>query len=231
MLGLGGAQLYVPTFYWLGLNLKTEAIPLALLLNFVTQTSASITYLRKRLVDVAAGLPLLVSSAIFPVLGANYTQRLPTRWIILIIGVILITVAIQTFFDWRRSDVFLSKRQKILIGLLAGSVIGFIIGLIGHGGGSFVVPTLLILGFAPKSAAATSSFICAFSSLTGFLTHASQVQLNWTWYGVGVLSAVLGAQLGSHFMAAKMDSQTLKRLFGVVLFFIGIQLIIREFFL
>ena len=31
MLGLGGAQLYVPLFFWLGLDLKLEAIPAALL--------------------------------------------------------------------------------------------------------------------------------------------------------------------------------------------------------
>jgi hypothetical protein len=231
MLGLGGAQLYVPIFYWLGMSLKAEAIPLALLLNFVTQMSASVTYLRKRLVDIVAGLPLLITSTIFPVVGANFTHHLPTRWIILIIGMILIAVSIQTFFDWKRSGRNLTRRQKIIIGLVAGSVIGFIIGCIGHGGGSFVVPTLLVLGFAPKNAAATSSFICAFSSLTGFLTHASQMQVNWSLYFPGVIAAVIGAQLGSRFMAAKMKSETLKRLFAMVLFLIGIQLIVKEFFL
>jgi uncharacterized membrane protein YfcA len=229
MLGLGGAQLYVPIFYWLGMNLKTEAISMALLLNFITQMSASTTYLRKRLVDAVAGLPLLITSAIFPVVGANFTNRLSTRWIILIIGIILISVSIQTFFDWKRSGKASGRRQKIIIGLVAGSLIGFIIGFIGHGGGSFVVPTLLILGFAPKNAAATSSFICAFSSLTGFLTHASQARINWNLYLPGAIAAVIGSQLGSRFMAVRMKSETLKRLFAGVLFLIGVQLILKEF--
>lgn len=229
MLGLGGAQLYVPIFYWLGLNLKTEAIPLALLLNFVTQLSASVIYLRKQLVDIVAGLPLLISSALFPVVGASFTQRLPTRWIILIIGLILITVAIQTFFNWQQTGHPLNRRQKIIIGMAAGSVIGFIIGLIGHGGGSFVVPTLLVLGFAPKNAAATSSFICTFSSLSGFLTHASLARIDWGLYIPSVFAAIIGAQLGSRFMAAKMKSKTLKRMFGVVLFLIGAEIIANEF--
>lgn len=228
MLGLGGAQLYVPIFYWLGMSLKADAIPLALLLNFVTQTSASITYLRQRLVDVVAGWPLLITSSLFPVVGANFTQRLPTKWIILIIGMILMVVAIQTFFNWQQSGYFFKPRQKILIGLAAGSVIGFIIGLIGHGGGSFVVPALLLLGFAPKNAAATSSFICTFSSLSGFLTHVSVAGIDWGLYLTGAVAAVIGAQLGSRFMAAKMSSNTLKRLFGLVLFIIGVQLIAKE---
>lgn len=227
MLGLGGAQLYIPIFYWLGMDLTREAIPFALLLNFVTQTSASVTYLRKRLVDIVAGLPLLITSAIFPVVGASFTHRLPTKWIIFIIGIILIVVAIQTFFEWKRSGKIFSRRQKIIIGLVAGSAIGFIIGLIGHGGGSFVVPTLLVLGFAPKNAAATSSFICAFSSLTGFLSHVSQAQVDWSLYSAGIIATVIGAQLGSRFMAAKMKSETLKRLFALVLFLIGMQLIIN----
>jgi uncharacterized membrane protein YfcA len=231
MLGLGGAQLYVPIFYWLGMSLKSEAIPMALLLNFITQVSTSVTYLRKRLVDIVAGLPLLITSTIFPVVGANFTDRLSTRWIILIIGIILISVSIYTFFDWKRSGQVFNRRQKVIIGLVAGSLIGFIVGFIGHGGGTFVVSTLLVLGFAPKNAAATSSFICAFSSLTGFLTHASQVQVNWSLYLPGVIAAVIGSQLGSRFMAARMKSEPLKRLFAIVLFLIGIQLVIKEFFL
>ncbi|UCE04532.1 MAG: sulfite exporter TauE/SafE family protein [bacterium] len=201
-----------------------------MLLNFVTQTSASVTYLRKRLMDIVAGLPLLITSAIFPVIGVNFTQRLPTSWIILIIGMILIAVGSQTFFNWKQSEQTFSRRQKIIVGLVAGSVIGFVIGFIGHGGGSFVVPTLLILGFAPKKAAATSSFICAFSSLTGFLTHASQAQINWSLYFPGVIAAVIGSQLGSRFMVVRMKNETLKRMFAAVLFLIGVQLIMKEFF-
>lgn len=228
MLGLGGAQLYVPIFYWLGLSLKSEAIPLALLLNFVVQMSASAVYLRRRLVDIVAALPLLISSAIFPIVGARFTQRLPTKWIVLIIGLILITVALQSFFNWKETRRQLHWRQKIMIGLVAGSAIGFIVGLIGHGGGSFVVPALLVLGFAPKNAAATSSFICTFSSFSGFLTHARLASMKWNLYATAVLAAAIGAQLGSRFMVSKLESRTLKRLFGIMLFLIGVQLIVNE---
>ncbi len=51
MLGLGGGFVYVPLFYWLGIDIFI-AIPTALLLNTVTSSSAAITYLRKRMVDL-----------------------------------------------------------------------------------------------------------------------------------------------------------------------------------
>ncbi len=54
MLGLGGAQLYVMIFYWSGMSLKTEAVPMTLLLNFITQKSVAIIYLRNRLLDIIA---------------------------------------------------------------------------------------------------------------------------------------------------------------------------------
>ena len=57
MLGMGGAQLYIPALFWLGMDFKAEAIPLGLLLNVVNSSSAGITYLRERLVSWRVGLP------------------------------------------------------------------------------------------------------------------------------------------------------------------------------
>ena len=33
MLGMGGSQLYIPILFWMGMDFKTEAIPLGMLLN------------------------------------------------------------------------------------------------------------------------------------------------------------------------------------------------------
>jgi len=44
MLGMGGSQLYIPILYWMGMDFKTEAIPLGMLLNVVNSASAAITY-------------------------------------------------------------------------------------------------------------------------------------------------------------------------------------------
>ena len=45
--------------------------------------------------------------------------------------------------------------------------------MLGVGGGNFIVPVLVWLGFNPKKASATTSFIVIFSSFSGFLGHAT----------------------------------------------------------
>ena len=47
MLGMGGSQLYIPILYWMGLDFKTEAVPLGMLLNVVNSSSAAFTYWQK----------------------------------------------------------------------------------------------------------------------------------------------------------------------------------------
>ena len=228
MLGLGGGQLYVPLFYWLGMNLKSEAIPLGLLLNFITQVSAATTYVRSKLVDVFAGIPLIISSMIFPFVGAYFTHKISARLIILIIGVLLILVSVQTLFNWKPMHRDFSHRGKVIIGFGAGSAVGFIVGFLGRGGGSFVVPTLLFIGFSAKHAAATSAFICTFSSLTGFLAHAKYGRIDITLTAISAIAALVGSQIGSRLMAKKIKENTIKIIFAIVLLLIGIQLITKE---
>ena len=50
MLGMGGSQLYIPVLFWLGMDFKTQAIPLGMLLNVVNSSSAAFTYAGKRLI-------------------------------------------------------------------------------------------------------------------------------------------------------------------------------------
>ncbi|MFN2153111.1 MAG: TSUP family transporter, partial [Anaerolineales bacterium] len=57
MLGMGGSQLYIPILYWMGLDFKTEAVPLGMLLNVVNSSSAAFTYWRKKLIVWNVAIP------------------------------------------------------------------------------------------------------------------------------------------------------------------------------
>jgi len=229
MFGLGGAQLYVPIFYFLGLNLKTEVIPLALLLNFVSQLSAATIYFKNKLIDIYAGAPLMVTAIIFSFIGAYFTRRVSSQLIVVLISLLLIIIAIQKLLSWQPTKKKLSKSKKFFIGLIAGSLIGFIIGLLGHGGGSFVVPTLLFLGFPAKISVGTSSFVSSFSAMAGFLAHLKHSTLYLNMVVFGIIAAITGAQLGSRFMVKKISERKLNLLFGILLLLIGAQLLVVEF--
>ena len=51
MLGIGGSVLFIPILYWLGLDFQTEAIPMGLLLNIISSSTAAMTYVKNKLVN------------------------------------------------------------------------------------------------------------------------------------------------------------------------------------
>jgi uncharacterized membrane protein YfcA len=125
----------------------------------------------------------------------------------------------------------LTPGKKLILGIVAGSVLGFFAGLIGRGGGSFVVPLLYIAGLAPKVAAATSALIVTFSGISSFTSHimtaAHPDGLIW---GFCVAAVFAGSQAGSRLMARKLKSKSIKLLFGCVLLFVAAVLIFKDVF-
>ena len=64
MLGLGGAGLYIPILYWMGLDFKTEAIPLGMLLNVINSATAATTYTIKKM-SLVSGFAVCRYHAVF----------------------------------------------------------------------------------------------------------------------------------------------------------------------
>ena len=73
--GVGAAFILIPVFMALGVDIHT-AMATALLLNTVGMSVASVTFVRRRLVDWRITIPiLLVATALSPV-GAHVSQGL-----------------------------------------------------------------------------------------------------------------------------------------------------------
>jgi len=230
MLGMGGGQLYIPILYWLGMDFKNQAIPLGLLLNFCTQFSAFITYLRAKLVKFRIALPFALTIIICAPLGALINFTLSPKPIIFLFALFTLFAAILVLSGWRPVKKDFGKTEELIIALVIGAILGFLVGLIGRGGGSFIVPSLLIIGLDPKNAAATSSFIASFSSASGFIAHLFKAKLNF-WVSLLTIASVLtGSQIGSRLMARKLKSKIIKKIFGIVLIFVALLLLKDVFF-
>jgi uncharacterized protein len=105
-------------------------------------------------------------------------------------------------------------------------VLGFISGLTGVGGGIFLSPLLLFMGWADfKQTAGTSSAFILLNSVAGLLGHISSVQSLPPAALVWAVAAVAGGIVGSEMGVRRLAEVTLRRLLAAVLLIAGLKLI------
>lgn len=119
----------------------------------------------------------------------------------------------------------------IAILLATGGLAGFLAGLLGIGGGIIIVPILMWVfpasGFPEETAVhlslGTSLAVIIFTSLSAALGHNRNGNVNWIQVLPLALSGIIFATLGS-FLAARIEGNVLKILFGVLEIIIGVRL-------
>ncbi len=225
MAGLGAAFLFVPLFYYLGVPLA-EATPTALLLNVVSLLFAAINYWRGKLINWRVGLPVIVTAVILSPIGARLTASVNKTLLLSLFAAFLVFAgAMMLFYKAKKREQALARPVEVAAGAGVGSVAGFLGGLLGIGGGNFIVPVLNWLGLDAKVAAGTTAFVVVFSSFSGFLGHATMGGLDPLFVGVMAVMAAAGSIVGSQLMKTRISSPQLKRIIGVLLWGIAAKMI------
>ncbi len=189
--------------------------PTALLLNLFVSLTAFIQFYIGGHLKWKIFLPLAIVSVPFAFAGGLIAIDAAVYKKVLGI-VLLIPIARFLFFRNIRAD----ELQKSNTGLsvLIGSVIGFLSGLIGIGGGIILSPILLLLKWTDqKQTAAISAlfiFVNSMAGLSGQLTIGIQFSKEMMWY---VLIAFVGGILGAYLGALKFNQQVLKYSLAFVL--------------
>ncbi len=231
MVGLGGGLIFSPLFILLDYPVST-AVSASLFLNGTAAISAAIIYFRKKMVDIKIALPLIISASLFAPVGAYVTSRVNIQLFTAILACVIFTASLRMLFSGKvESEVTdVSASRKIIGGGAIGMVTGFISGLLGIGGGVFIVPLLIyILKVPTKIAAATSIFIVVFSSFSGFAAHVTIVTPDWKFILLAAIFSFAGGQIGARIMAEKLKGKTLRRIFGVVLLIFVVRLLQKVF--
>ena len=225
MAGLGAAFLFVPLFYYLGVPLA-EATPTALLLNVVSLLFATINYWRGKLINWRVGLPVLITAVILSPIGALLTKFVDKTLLLGMFAAFLVFAgSLMLFYQAKKRDQPLSRAVEVGAGAGVGTMAGFLGGLLGVGGGNFILPVLNWLGLDAKVAAGTTALVVVFSSLSGFLGHASLGGLDPFFIGIMAVMSAAGSIIGSQLMKTKVSNQQLKRMIGVLLWVIAIKMI------
>jgi uncharacterized protein len=204
MLGSGGSVLTVPVLVYLVGQDEKVAIAGSLFVVGAIAFAGSLSYLRHRLVDWRSvalfGIPGMAGTWLGAVFAAWLTG---TVQLLMFAGV----MALAGLMMLRPPPLAVEPRRprRALLVVADGLFVGILTGLVGVGGGFLIVPALVLLGGLPvHRAVATSLFIIAAKSLTGFLKYldvleAQGLDLDWRVLGIvtalGVLGSIAGARL------------------------------------
>ncbi len=229
MVGLGGGLIFSPLFVILGFA-KSDAAAASLFLNLIAAASAAWTYSRKKMVDFSLSVPLIISSALAAPVGAYLNMHIDARPFLIIMAVVLALAGarmlVSPAVDAEARP--MARSRKIAGGICIGALIGVMGGLLGIGGGVFIVPLLIyVLKTPTKIAAASSTFIVCFSSLTGFLGYASAGKIDWLFILPAAVASFAGGQAGSRLMSAKLKGKSIRVIFSLILFLLCAKLIHR----
>jgi uncharacterized protein len=113
-----------------------------------------------------------------------------------------------------------------LLAVALGLVAGVVSGLLGVGGGTLFVPTLLALGLSQRSAEATSLLAILPTVAAGAWSQQRYGNVRWRPAAVIGVTSVAGVVAGV-LVAEALPEVTLRRLFAVLLLIVAAQITVR----
>ena len=197
--------------------------PTALILNLFVSLISFIQFYRGEHFKWKIFLPLAIASIPMAFLGGIITMEASLYKRIL--GTLLFIPVIRFLFFANIPDEEL-KKSNLALSVLIGSLIGFVSGLIGIGGGIILSPILLLLKWTnQKQTAAISAlfiFVNSLSGLAGQLTKGINFSPDMLTY---VAVAFAGGLCGAYLGALKFNQNILKNTLALVLMLAGWKLI------
>lgn len=189
-------------------------------LSAVFGTTTAAALYRKQIkpdprVLVAMGVPAFLGSAG----GAVLASKIPTNSMRPMVLVLLIVVAIYTWFKpdlGKFEDLRHQSTQRVQIAAFAGAVIGFYDGIFGPGTGSFLMLILVAsLGYAFITASAIAKVVNVATNVGAILVFGIHGAVIWQ---IGIIMGaanITGAVVGSR-LAIKGGSTLVRKVFLVV---------------
>jgi uncharacterized membrane protein YfcA len=179
LLGIGGGIIMTPVQYWIYTSAFGMSPDLAIKIAFATSlaailpTAASGVLRHQRLGGIywRAAIFMGIFTSIGSFIGATLASHIPGSTLKIIFGFVTLGVAVR-MITLKVSEVDRPVKDNLWLWLGLAFPIGIITGLLGIGGGIFVVPLLvLVLGFRFKHAAGTSLAMMLFTSVGGIIGY------------------------------------------------------------
>jgi uncharacterized membrane protein YfcA len=196
--------------------------PTALVLNLLVASIASVRFARAGLFSWPLFWPFALGSIPFAFIGGSIV--LPGHWYRTLVGLVLWTSAARLFLDLRIPGA--THLPPRWIAVLCGAGLGLLAGLTGTGGGIFLSPLLLFMGWAEtrQTGGVAAVFILA-NSAAGLAGNPSSLSYLPAQLPLWATAAVLGGIIGSELGSRRLGTPAFRRLLGVVLVVAGWKLV------
>jgi hypothetical protein len=201
----------------------------ALILNLFVATIGTVRFVRAGCFSWKLFWPFAVFSVPCAFIGGFW--KLPGQTYKTILGLVLVFAAFRLAIKQSAHAAPVEKPIPLSPALLIGAPIGFLSGLVGVGGGIFLSPLLLLLGWADtrRTAGVSVVFILVNSAagLLGSFAAKNVVvvrdEIFW-WIPAALIGGLIGSELGSR----RLAPMTMRRLLAVVLVVAGVKMLLTK---
>jgi len=225
LVGLGGGVVMIPLMVsWLKLN-QHKAHGTSLVALVFTGLAGALSYAQRGHVDFGAAMLLAAAATSTAGLGARFAHSLPEWGLKRTFGGFLLLVCLLLLARGRLPVLAFAPKSGLKTATLlsAGVFTGFLSGMMGVGGGSIMVPVMVLTaGFSQHAAQGSSLLAMVPAGTAGACTHwrLGNVALHLL---PGIIPGIL---LGSYWggcLAHLVNEEILRGIFAGVLIWIGIK--------
>jgi len=224
--GHGGASAYIAAMALAGIA-PQEMRPIALLLNILVSLLGTYKFYRAGHFRWRLFWPFAVVS--IPLAYVGGAISLPGQAYKILVGVVLLYAAWQLWRSGRGGAEMRPLREPpVLLAMGIGAAMGLLAGLTGVGGGIFLSPLLLMLGWAgTKQTSAVAAPFILVNSIAGlaaiFVTQSTSLP-DYVW----ILAAVvlIGGWLGAEYGSRRFANPLIRRVLAVVLAVAGGKMVL-----
>ena len=227
--GFGGGSTYLAILLIWGVPYTIFPV-IALVCNIIVVSGNSINFIRSKNININLLFPYLIGSIPFAFIGGSI--KIEKSLFEILLFCVLLVAGIFLLIESKSFNKEQIKINKIprLISISIGSIIGFMSGLVGIGGGIFLSPLLFLMkaGYPRHITSSASLFILINSifGIAGQLTKdqvLDQVITYWPLF----LSVLIGGQIGSVLNIKFLSNKILALLTSFLVIFVAIRMGIK----
>ncbi len=224
--GFGGGSTYLALLLiW---DIPYYIFPLiALFCNIIVVSGNSINYIRAGKLNYKLLTPYLIGSIPLSFIGGSIDIEKEIFEIILFFVLSVAGVLLLINSNSYKEDNYKLKDIPKIISVLIGSLLGFISGIVGIGGGIFLSPILFLLKVGyPKQIATAASLFILINSISGIFGQLTKQNiLNYVFdYWILFLIVLLGGQIGNFLNLKFFSNKILTMITSGLVIFVAIRI-------